>query len=490
MRFNKENSLTVLAVDIGTSGCRATICAQDGSVLSNAERSYGVNYYDNGFAEQDPDLIFSAFIQVIKQCTAEFHVSVDYVAIGSVLHSLLLLDVEGNPLTPLSVWADTRAIDQCQRLRGTFELNRWHVRTGCPLSPTYPIYRLLWYRENSPELFRKYYKAVSIKSYIHYRLFGLYLEDHSVASGSGMFNIQAREWDREVLDILGIDNSKLPKVVPVEYQVPVSRSFITQNLSGITKWIVGGADGPLAHLGTASRSQNVASLTIGTSGAVRVKVGMPQIPKNNSLWCYVLNNNSFVTGLATNNGGNVVDWFVKLLYPEVVDWKYLEEAIVFSVPDPELFFIPFINKERANYRNILKNGQFLGLKQIHTRDDLLKAVIEGVVFNVVSLFYEMKANYSDIKAVALSGTLTRLGFVTKLVNKIVNLPIINLGTDNASLLGLAKLTFLSDVDDFDDNIWQDVMTDEFSTLSTSNNNMFKTVNYIDKFNCWKRLAFP
>jgi len=433
------NNVTVLAVDIGTSGCRAVISDQDGSVLANAERTYGVTYNDNGVAEQDPERIFDSFIEVIQQCTSESPVSEVYVAIGSVLHSLLLLDSEGKPLTPLSIWSDTRAVGQCERFRDSFELNKWPERTGCPLSPTYPVYRLLWYKENEPALYNKFRKAVSIKSYIHYRLFGRYVEDHSVASGSGMFNIHARVWDREILHYLGLEEEKLPDSVPVESQLLDINTSLVEGFPSKIKWIIGGADGPLAHLGTAGWNKNVASLTIGTSGAVRIKTDAPRIPSNSSLWCYVLNRDSYITGLATNNGGNVVDWYVNAFYPPGTSWDELEVCLAATVLDPELFFVPFIFNERELGRTNCNSAKFIGLKQGHTRDDMFRAVVEGVVFNVIHLFDCLRYNYPAVEAVAVSGSLTNSTYVRSIITGAIVLPVIKSGAANAAISGLARI---------------------------------------------------
>ena len=164
---------SVLAVDIGTSGCRAILSGQDGTIISTADRSYAFQYDDRtGFAEQDPNDIFDNFVEVTKRCLSAKKVSVKYIVLGSVLHSLVLLDDTGNPLTPLSIWADRRAIDQCKKLKKMYDRNSWYQKTGCPLSPSYPMARLLWYKEHYTKLYKDFAKAVSIKSFIFFRLFG------------------------------------------------------------------------------------------------------------------------------------------------------------------------------------------------------------------------------------------------------------------------------------------------------------------------------
>ena len=436
-----EESAIILAIDIGTSGCRAFSCKQDGVVLASADKAYGFSCNDKGFAEQDPELIFNSFLEVVNKCIAETHDEIDFVVIGSVLHSLLLLDIEGTPLTPLSICTDTRALAQCRLMHPTYEQSRLHVRTGCLLSPTYPLYRLMWYKENEPQLFEQFHKAVSIKSYIHYRLFGIYCEDHSVASGSGMFNIHKRSWDTNILNYLQMNEMRLPEAVPIEYQLPVS-SYDSTGIHGLseqTKWLVGGADGPMAHLGTAGFNLKVASLTIGTSAAVRLVTKSPLSSESSPLWCYVLNSDSYILGMASNNGGNVLDWFLKTFFQEGMEWHLIEKRLASAAFDPELLFIPTLFRERNNLNSASSSAHFYGLKQWHGRDELLRAVVEGIVFNAIFMLDKLRSNYNSIEAIAVSGSLANSIFVKKILLATIFLPIIEGSVGNATLRGLAYI---------------------------------------------------
>jgi gluconokinase len=299
-----------------------------------------------------------------------------------------------------------------------------------------------------------------------------------------MFNIQERVWDREILDFLGLDERNLPEAVPVEYQLPDLNSSVIQSLSGITKWIVGGADGPLAHLGTAGWNQNVASLTIGTSGAVRMKIDNPKIPQNSSLWCYVLNNNSYISGLATNNGGNVVDWYVNAFYPVGTCWQKLEERLASTNPDQDIFFIPFMFNERDLRRRNCNSAKFIGLKHWHTRDDLFRAVLEGVVFNAISLLDQLVLHNSRIEAVAVSGSLASSDFANKLFSATSSRPVIRGSADNASLLGLARIAIGEELFLFKDK------TGKAGGSKGSNERKFSSrMNkcYTEKYCNWMRL---
>lgn len=480
--YSHHRSYGILTIDIGTSGCRAILFGSDGTIISKAEKLYSFNYDNRTVcAEQNPDEIYKSFIQVTKKCLSKEGDSLRYIILGSVLHSLVLLDEKGKPLAPLSTWADMRSKSQCQRLRKLYYRKGWYQKTGCPLSPSYPLSQLLWYKENDYKLYANFAKAVSIKSYILSRLFGRYLEDYSVASGTGMFNIFTCDWEEEILNYLELDRSRLPDLVPVEYQFSgLSDSMINKlGLPGDVAWIAGSADGPLAHLGSAAYNVGVASLTIGTSGAVRMLSNKPQLSQNSSLWCYILDSKSYVFGIATNNGGNVVDWYVRTFLPKGISWEEIGENIELTIFDPELFFIPFLFDERYLDGKFNVSAAFNGIKYKHSAYDLLRAIVEGVVFNMLSLMEKLKS-FQTVKRVVTSGSITRLPFVYKLLSTLIEVPVDRGSTLNASLIGALRI----------------VMGEESNVKNkarlegnvTKKSVAFKNSSYAEKYFKWKQLC--
>jgi gluconokinase len=483
---------SILTIDIGTSGCRAILFGRDGTIISTAGKPYTYQYdVQNGFAEQDPNEIFECFFEVTKRCSSARKDSPKHVVLGSVLHSLVLLDEKGSPLTPLSIWADRRAMDQCQNLKELYNRNSWYQKTGCPLSPCYPVVRLLWYKEHHPKLYKDFAKAVSIKSYIFFRLFGYYLEDESIASGTGLFNIFARDWDEEILDYLELDKAKLPELVPVEHQLP-SLPDVQATRIGIplyAKWIAGGADGPLAHLGSAGRSSNAASLSIGTSAAVRMLSENPRLSNEELLWSYVLDSKSCVFGFATNNGGNVIDWYVNSFLDNRTGWQEIEKSLESSAFDPNLTFIPYLFGERDMKSRSHVSASFVGLNASHSSYDLLRAVVEGIVFNVVCLLRLLTSCHKTTK-IFTSGTLLNSPFVMRLLSYLVNEPIIiNRSKVNASLLGAARLVFGTDYDVIDMPYRADTVIVENNPKHSEQHYFgFLAEVYRDKYLKWTQLV--
>lgn len=433
----------VLAVDVGTSGCRAALYSPDGIVVREAARGYAAVFdAEADRAEADPEEICAAFLEVLEQCCSGGRYRIGTVVTGSFLHSLLLVDGAGRPLTPLSIWADRRAAPLCREYGVQHRDGGWRQKTGCTLSPSYPLWRLLWYREREPELFGSFARAVSIKSFIFHRLFGDHFEDHSLASGTGLFNLHTRAWDRELLDFLGLAEERLPRLLPVRGALPAPSRLLAERLpllAGAT-WIAGAGDGPLAHLGSAGASPAVASLTLGTSAAARVTEAVPVASADPATWCYVMDDRAFVSGQASNNCGNVIDWFSRLMPGGGSGWAEVERRLSAGAVGRGPIFLPTLYGERTvTADDGAPAARFTGLLPRHGADDLLRSVVEGVVFNAVSLLERLCAS-RGIEAVAVSGSLGISPFVRRLLSSLIDSPLSFAEGGNASLLGAYRLT--------------------------------------------------
>lgn len=491
-----DTDFSVLAIDIGTSGCRAILFGFDGTIISMAEKQYKYHYDSrNGFAEQNPFEIYESFTEVIKKCLSLKNSSIKHIVLSSALHSLILVDNKGKPLTPVSIWADSRATGQCLEIQDLYTRKGWYQKTGCPLSPSYPLYRLLWYREHHPKLYKIFARVLSIKSYILFRLFGCYVEDHSIASGTGLFNIYTRDWDEEILDYLELNRIRFPDLVPVEHQIR-GVSIATTKKLGLSEnitWIIGASDGPLAHLGSAGYCPNIASLTIGTSGAVRV-LSMSKKPLtslDSPLWCYVLDSKSYVSGIATNNGGNVVDWYVRTFLPKEITWQEIEKNLESTTFEPNLFFIPFLFEERFMIiGNIGSNlsATLIGIKHRHSTYDYLRAIIEGIVFNMISLLNQLQS-FKKVSEVAISGSLIKSHFVFGILSSVMNDIVVKKVGVNASLLGAFRIGMGKDFHNLERNCRNYTGTGKETSLKNDKRfAYFPNYAYPEKYFKWKQLC--
>ncbi len=192
------------------------------------------------------------------------------------MHALVALDGDGHPLTPLVTWADMRAAEQADRLRA--EHPQLHDRTGAPLHPQTPLTKLLWFAEREPAIFAAARRWAGVKELALARLTGAWAVDHSIASGTGLMNLERLDWDPEALALAGIDREQLAPLVPAAERLSLSADAAAElGLDAGLPVIAGAGDGPLANLGVGAVRPGVAACSIGTSAALRLMVARPAV---------------------------------------------------------------------------------------------------------------------------------------------------------------------------------------------------------------------
>jgi gluconokinase len=182
-----------------------------------------------------------------------------------------------------------------------------------------PLPKLVWFREEEPELFARARHWVGIKDYVLWKLLRVLVTDYSMASGTGLMDIHRLQWDPESLDLAGISPDQLPELVGTTTVVPElpPETAKAVQLPSETSVVVGAGDGPLANLGLGAVRPGVAACSIGTSGALRVMVEQPTVDEQGRVFCYALTDQRWVVGGAINNGGLVLEWCGDALAPEL-----------------------------------------------------------------------------------------------------------------------------------------------------------------------------
>ncbi|MDV2991580.1 MAG: Xylulose kinase [Chroococcidiopsis sp. SAG 2025] len=335
------------------------------------------------------------------------------VGFSTATHSLLPVDANNKPLSNIIIWADNRSVDQTERLNQDKITHNLYLRTGSPIHPVSVVTKLMWLQEKEPEIFHKAAKFISIKEYIFFRLFQRYVVDYSIASATGLFNLQYLNWDAEALTIAGIQAAQLSELVPTTH---ILRGMQTEyaeamGLDPHTPVVIGANDGVLANLGVGAIASSEFAITIGTSGAVRTVAPAPITDPQMRTFCYALTEKHWVIGGPTNNGGIVLRWLRdRFCYPEVEAAKRLgidpydvmiQAAMEIPAGAEGLICLPYLSGERAPYWNPKARGVFFGLNFNHTRSHTIRAAMEGIIFAVYSInvaIQEITGTTGEIRA--------------------------------------------------------------------------------------------
>lgn len=374
----------VIGVDVGTTATKVVAYRPDGTKVADAARDYPLDTPHAGWAEQDPDKVTGAVVDALSDVVAKVtSATVTAVGLSTVMHSLIGLDDDGRPLTPIVTFADSRAWPQALRLRRDHGLRLYHA-TGTPLHPMAPLAKLAWFSEERSDLTDRVRRWVSIKEYLLRRLCDSDVVDHSVASATGLLDLQTLEWSADALAAAGIDAEQLGRPVPtttiVGDLVPATAEQL--GLDPATPVVVGASDGVLANLGVGAVEPRVAAVTIGTSGAIRVTEPEPRTDADMRTFCYALTDRHWVLGGAISNGGLVLRWIDELLGGGG-DYDALTAAAV-DVPagSDGVLMLPYLTGERAPQWSPLRGGVLFGLRVEHERGHVVRAALEGVALQL------------------------------------------------------------------------------------------------------------
>lgn len=392
----KSSGSYLVSVDIGTSSAKAILCTVAGAIVAEERAPYPCYYPEPGWAEQDADEVLSAVVEVIRRLVRRVDVavaSVEAIVFGGIWHSFLPLDAEGRPLCRALTWADVRSAKENTLLRARLDNEDVKTRTGCALHPMYFLSKILWLKNQAPDLYARTARFASIKEYILFRLYGTRVVDRSIASGTGAWNMATGDWDYELLAAAGVGEARFSECVePTSMMRGLKPSYAAaMGLSQGTPAVVGAADGALAHLGAVGFAEDRMSLSAGTSIALRLKRSEPQTVRGSEAWCYYLADGSWLQGGVAHDGGNTLRWFAdNILAARPEDEKVFDrmnELARRAAPGASgLYFFPLFGGERCpNYRPDARGG-IIGLSFNHGAAQLTRALYEGLAFCIRALY--------------------------------------------------------------------------------------------------------
>lgn len=413
-----------IGVDVGTTSTKAIVFSTIGEMKSISNRGYPIAVPRAGWAEQDPEEIFTDMLLAVREAVRQANIpksAIAAIGFSGAMHSLIAVNADGQPLTAAIIWADNRSIEQTTRLKQDGTGHTLYLRTGTPIHPMSPLTKLRWMREEAVETFQQTARFISIKEYIFYKLFDRFVVDYSIASATGLFNLKQQQWDAEALDYVGISPDRLSELVPTTYMLKgIKREYAeTMGIDVNTSIVIGASDGVLANLGVGAINPRQIAITLGTSGAVRTVVPTPLTDPQGRTFCYALTEDHWVIGGPSNNGGIVLRWLRdEFCHTEITLAKQMgvdpyevmiKAASEISLGADGLICLPFLSGERAPYWNAEARGIFFGLGLHHHRAHFIRAVLEGILFSVYSINLALQDLVNTAEEIRASGGFARSG---------------------------------------------------------------------------------
>ncbi|MQR01062.1 gluconokinase [Glaciimonas soli] len=448
----------MLGVDIGTTSTKAVMFSAAGKVVTQHTVEYPLLCTATDMAEQDPEQIYTAVLTTIRQATAQAHTlenvraeQVILVSFSAAMHSVIAIDAQHQPLTNSITWADNRASAWANKIRDEMDGHAIYLRTGTPIHPMSPLCKLMWLRHDHADIFSRSARFVGIKEYVLHRLFGEWLVDHSIASATGMFNLQNLAWDDAALAMIGITPTQLSQPVPTTHQLHGLTPGMAQQLGLLpdTPFVIGANDGVLSNLGVNAIAPGQVAVTIGTSGAMRTVIDQPKTDPAGRTFCYALTEKHWVVGGPINNGGSILRWVRdELATAETSAAKQRGDdpydalmaiAANVSAGSGGLLFHPYLAGERAPLWNADARGSYFGLALHHGKPHMIRAALEGVIFSLYSILPALEDMIGTTERMMATGGFARSPLWRQMMADIFNCEVVVPESVESSCLGAAVL---------------------------------------------------
>lgn len=437
------NSL-ILAIDIGTTSTKALAVSANGEVLASHQSYYPTVYPEPGFAEQDPLQIYQAVLEVISQVTHKIsnQYFLNAISFSSAMHSIMAVDEAGQPLTPLVIWADMRSIPQAKALRRSSLGKALHHETGAPVHPMSPLCKLIWWKENHPDIIRTAHKFISMKEYVIHQLCGEYVVDYSIASASGLFDIQTLQWHNAVFPLTGLKPDQLSKPVNATFTCSIKSEIQKQFSLPDVSVVLGASDGCLAQLGSGAMNKNDLTITIGTSAAVRRVSKRSLEDPQLRLFNYPLDDKTMISGGASNNGTVIIDWFNREFNHGAQNLiEFVKETNTIAPGSDGLIALPYLQGERAPIYNPEARGVFFGVSIRHTPQHFKKSLLEGICYEILSIVSSVEEVHGPSENIFVSGGFTYSEEWVQLLSNVLGRKLIQSEVNDASAIGAAMIGF-------------------------------------------------
>jgi xylulokinase len=459
-----------LGIDIGTSGCKAVIFDRDGRQVSMAYREYDIITKSPGWAELDTDEVIGKCFEVIRESASHLEAgSVKGMGISSQGEAFTLVDENGRALCNALVSSDIRANDLIKPWTEKFGEEKLYNITGHTPHPMFSLFKLLWIRKNMPEIWAKAHRILCFEDLLQYRL-GIKNPSMGwpLAGRTMMFDVISHNWNSEILDMAGVSKEQLSNPL----QSGTIAGYVNKeiacglNLSENTFVVTGGHDQPCSALGAGAIESGIAVYSSGSVECITPAFNKPvfteELRKNNLCTYDHTSPGMYATVAFSLTGGNILKWFKDQFGSAEVD-KAKEtncdpyELLLNQMPEKpsQLLVLPYFTPSGTPYFDVSVKGAILGLDLSTKREDILRALLEGVAFEIKLNLEILRRSGYEVKELRVIGGGARSQKLIRLKADVIGMPITIPDVTEAGCMGVAMLAMAAhtrqDVSDISKN---------------------------------------
>lgn len=412
-----------------------------GQILSTVTKDYPLYFPKALWSEQNPQDWLEKSLVGIKEALLGLETSkVKAISFSGQMHGLVMLDSHDNVIRSAILWNDQRSIIETNYLNEEIGIDKLTSYTGNIAFPGFTAPKLLWVKENEPENFAKINKVMLPKDYLAYKMTGNFATDYADASGSLYLDVESKTWSQDMLEILGIDNSVLPKLYESYASIGTLSKEVSHYLELDHEVIVaiGSGDQACAAVGGGVVSPGRCSVSLGTSGVVFVHSDTFIKDPNNGLHAFCHANGAYhLMGCMLSAAGSLKWWVEEILKSK--DYNHLMDLAKEASLDNGLYFLPYLMGERSPHNDPHARGVFWGLNLSHGQGDMTRAVIEGVAFGLRDSFEIVKSLGQEITEIRINGGGSKNDFWCQMIADVLNTKVVKLETDAGPAYGAAIL---------------------------------------------------
>ena len=369
-----------IGVDLGTSALKLVMMKGNGELVKTVSKEYPLYFPRSGWSEQNPTDWFLAVKEGLKELAACADEKIAGISFGGQMHGLVILDKDDNVLRPAILWNDGRSTEETDYLNNVIGKEKLSKLTANIAFAGFTAPKILWVKNNEPEIFEKIAKIMLPKDYISYMLGGNFSTDYSDASGMLLLDVKNKKWSKEMIDICSISEDMLPKLYESYEPVGTIKPELAKEIGlneGI-KIVAGAGDNAAAAIGTATVGEGACNISLGTSGTVFISSKNFGVDNFNALHSFAhADGNYHLMGCMLSAASCNKWWMEEIL--KTKDFAKEQENID-NLGENNVFFLPYLMGERSPHNDPDAAGTFIGMRMDTKREDMTLAVFEGVTF--------------------------------------------------------------------------------------------------------------
>lgn len=445
--------MLLLGIDIGTSGCKATILTHDGKVKEQACCEYNLLMPETGKVELDPSLVYDSVCCVLRKVLADRHnKNVEAICVSSFGEAVIPVDMNGEALHHAIIYLDRRGEEEAEHFRNRCGTEQALAITGAAIHPMYSIFKIMWFKKHKPEIYQKTWKFFLFADYILFRLGARPHVDYSLAARTMAFDVVKKEWSDVILSAAEIERDKFPEPVQSGTIVgSLSGSFQREyGLSDHVALVAGGHDQPCAALGAGAIQNGIAVDGLGTTECITPSFEAPVISNSMASCGFAcvphVKKNQFVTYAFTFTSGALLKWFRNHFGAAYEQQAMTERRNIYDVliesatrDVSDLLLLPHFAGAATPYMDTEAKGLLAGLTLSTSTNDIIKAILEGITFEMMLNIEKLSDAGVSIDELRCVGGLAKSSTYLQLKSNIMGKRIASLKVSEAGTVGVAIL---------------------------------------------------